>query len=359
MKLTVKYSKKILNERWYPLWDQTLEPDPERPEWTPIKTDKKGKIHRSHLGRKSKSPLKIFGVPIKNATVITRDFYIAVKKAEIEYKTSHPEEYKEYIKVMQHLVKTPRGKKGWHWQSKKHGFGDADINKISFPKGFDPKKNWRVSSGGMFVGGMGGHNKSGNEMDWTWGGKRASLPIPMNLQKLFNKHRISSSSKDDPGHQHHINFYNRKKYSDERFKKAAKAQYHVKKTKDYSIEDINRPPPAAAGPPTPVPPPSAPPSDAMPIAKSDIFSDPSTLGTGERIMRPVEDHLAQAKQNQLKLQALGVEPVVDVISPVVEPPPPTPTPEEEEPFVNIAESIIQQIIHEEYINLLKETQKGY
>jgi len=204
-----------------------------------IETDEQGKISVKHRGARASNPLDLFGVPLRNNTIITAEFFNALKNAENEYRSSHPQEHKEYTKLMQHLSQTFRSEK--HYDSGKHGWGDSDVNKISFPGGFDPKKKWKVVSGGFLIGAVGGHNKKGTEMDWTYGNANASLPIPKNLQKLFNKHRISSSGKSDAGHQHHINYYSPTiRNSDRRLDRAIARQYHVKKTGDFDPKDVEQ-----------------------------------------------------------------------------------------------------------------------
>ena len=474
MKLKVRYSKRTLNEQ-----EETVAYDD-------IKVHKKyfrrgNKTWKSGLGKPwtasrrikprarygpNKRRLQLFGVPVQNATHITRDFYIALKKAENDYKANHPEEYKEYVKVMRHLKATPIkygwrtnkktgkkywGRKGWFWNSKRDGWGGADVSKISFPRyrrrgdkhtehkfderGYDGK-GWRVTSGGFLVAATGHHNMSGTEIDWTYAGSKSgsniALPIPTNLQKLFNKYRISSSGLKDPGHQHHMNFYNPKEYSNKRVAHALKKQYHVKRVKMYDVDGIKTVDRIAPTSVTTSPLPAGPGADATtpqtsheghehgpqtytdesgkfvhgfsreehgkdfkfkkfyedldtyfgkdhklltdwgkdykfgrehkaaydalqkrkaegppPAAAAgvDPYTDPRTEGTGFRVARtpadaaqmqsahggeeyfptellpdlPVSPDLADTYQNQLKLQALGVEPIVDVTKPIVDP----------------------------------------
>ena len=202
-----------------------------------ISVDDRGRISGRHRGSKAKDRFDLFGVPFGWNQVITPAYYVALKSSENEYKARHPEEYKEYKKVMVHLSET--FKKTKQWRSGKHGYGDADVNKISFPKGFGADKKWNVVKGGFLVGATGGHKKHGREIDWSYGSANNSLPIPLNLQKIFNKNRISSSSKSDAGHQHHLNFYNPNlPNSDKRLARAMKRQYHVKATGDFDIKDI-------------------------------------------------------------------------------------------------------------------------
>jgi hypothetical protein len=201
-----------------------------------VEADNSGWISTRHRGRRATSQLNLYGVPLKYNTKITPAFYRALKTAENEYREQHPEEYAEYAKLMQQVhghfeaerAREPSWRDRRAWSSNRQGWGEVDLSRISFPEGFDPNRGWLTVSGGFMVGATGGHARHGREIDWTYGSADSSLPIPMNLQRLMNKHRISSSGKSDAGHQHHLNFYPSEHYSDRRLNRAIQRQYHVR-----------------------------------------------------------------------------------------------------------------------------------
>lgn len=196
----------------------------------------------------------LFGMPVHSNVTITPNYFIALKKAEADYASAHPTEYKQYTRLLNKIYKLFYNKRGhrridgpswWRSNNPKSGFSKADINKISWPSYFRPSKEWTVVRGGFFIGGTGDkHKKHGRSLDFTYGTKNSSLPIPLNLQIIMNKHRISSSRKNDKGHQHHINYYPEKiPNSDERLFKAIKKQYHypeliLRKSIEKTIRDI-------------------------------------------------------------------------------------------------------------------------
>ena len=212
-------------------------PIPEIPNIEEIETDSGGRISTRYRGSRATDRFNLYGVPLGNNTIITPGFYVALKSAENEYREQHPGEHAEYSKLMQHVhqhfqserQREPNFKARRAWSSRRNGFGDVDLSQISFPGGFDPQRKWMVVGGGFMVGATGGHKRHGREIDWTYGSANSSLPIPLNLQRIMNKYRISSSSKNDAGHQHHLNFYPTDlRNSERRLNRAIGRQYHYR-----------------------------------------------------------------------------------------------------------------------------------